>query len=67
MADHKSVDALPPPSLCPSCRSQDISTTSKNPADTSSYWRCAACGEIWNAERLQHATRQGSRGGWRRY
>jgi hypothetical protein len=31
----------------------------------SSYWRCGACGEIWNVERLKEATRQGGR--WRRY
>jgi transposase-like protein len=54
-----------PPTLCPFCRSHDISTTSKNP-DTASYWRCGACGEIWNVERLQQANRFGSRTGWRR-
>jgi transposase-like protein len=55
---------IPPPTICPFCRSHEISTTSKNP-DTASYWRCGGCGEIWNVERLQQASRQNSRAGWR--
>ena len=42
-----------PPDACPFCRSRDIATTSKA-VDASSYWRCTACGQIWNASRLQH-------------
>jgi len=66
VSDPGSQDArVAPPTLCPFCRSNDISTTSKNP-DTASYWRCGACGEIWNVERLQQASRYGGRSGWRR-
>ena len=38
------------PVACPTCRSTSIATTAKNP-DSGSYWRCAVCGEIWNASR----------------
>lgn len=56
--------AVAPPAFCPACRSKDISTTSKTP-DVASYWRCGACGEIWNVGRLQQASRFGARPGWR--
>jgi len=59
------LNRLAPPTLCPFCRSNDISTTSKKP-DTASYWRCGACGEIWNAGRLQQGDRYSGRAGWRR-
>jgi hypothetical protein len=36
--------------------SRDIKTTSKE-VNVSTYWRCAACGQIWNAGRLQHGRR----------
>jgi transposase-like protein len=65
VSDASPAVASASPSLCPFCRSNDISTTSKKP-DTASYWRCTACGEIWNVDRLQQANRYGSgRGGWR--
>jgi transposase-like protein len=35
---------------CPVCRSSSVSTTAKNP-DENSYWRCDACGEVWNVGR----------------
>lgn len=38
---------------CPFCHSRDVTTTSKEVND-STYWRCTACGQIWNAARLQH-------------
>ena len=41
-----------PPALCPTCRSTSIVTTAKRP-DADTYWRCTACGEIWNASRSQ--------------
>jgi ribosomal protein L37AE/L43A len=37
---------------CPFCRSTKVTTTSQK-ADAANYWRCEACGEIWNAGRLQ--------------
>jgi transposase-like protein len=40
------------PSTCPACNSPAISTTAKRP-DANSYWRCDACGEVWNARRRQ--------------
>ena len=43
-------DAAALPTVCPACRSAAISTTAKAP-DAASYWRCAGCGEIWNAGR----------------
>lgn len=38
------------PSACPGCRSRSITTTARKP-DENSYWRCDACGEVWNAGR----------------
>lgn len=52
------------PSRCPTCRSDDILTTSKV-ASADAYWRCCACGEVWNAGRSRTAGRDG-RGGFRR-
>ena len=42
------------PTRCPACRSSSITTTAKSP-DTSSYWRCTSCGEIWNVSRRDGA------------
>jgi transposase-like protein len=46
-----------PPANCPFCRSTIIKTTSEK-ADTTSYWRCEKCGEVWNAGRLPTGSRQ---------
>jgi hypothetical protein len=40
------------PTSCPFCRALDPKTTSKT-LDESTYWRCLACGEIWNPGRLK--------------
>ncbi len=50
------------PATCPKCDSSSITTTAKDP-DSSSYWRCKNCGEIWNGSR----SRVGRNGGraWR--
>ena len=48
----ESITPVAPPGFCPSCRSTDLTTTSKT-IDTYSYWRCRACGEIWNAGRRE--------------
>lgn len=37
--------------LCPVCRSNQVSTTSKS-ITAATYWRCHGCGEIWNQSRL---------------
>lgn len=47
------------PASCPACRSSRIVTTEKSP-DAESYWRCTACGEVWNDARRQ-APRSGVR------
>ena len=38
---------------CPFCRSPKVKTkTAAGKVDADSYWRCEACGEMWNAGRL---------------
>lgn len=49
-----------PPTACPVCKSRDLTTTSKT-VTSASYWRCRACGEVWNAERVAAATGFGPR------
>jgi transposase-like protein len=44
------------PKACPFCRSSDLTTSSKE-INVSTYWRCTACGQIWNAGRLQRGGR----------
>ena len=44
------------PKTCPFCRSLNVKTTGKE-VNASTYWRCAACGQIWNDGRLQHGRR----------
>jgi transposase-like protein len=46
------------PSHCPTCRSRDLVTTGKI-VNADSYWRCNACGEVWNAGRLRAANPYG--------
>jgi ribosomal protein L37AE/L43A len=41
-----------PPKKCPECDSPRVTTTSKA-ITASTYWRCEACGEIWNVGRRQ--------------
>lgn len=50
------------PASCPTCRSSSITTTAKIP-DSSSYWRCTKCGEIWNDSRRDVSRHGGDR--WR--
>ena len=40
------------PTACPFCRSPQITTASEK-VDASAYWRCEACGEMWNLGRLR--------------
>lgn len=37
---------------CPFCRSDRVGTTSKSIGEET-YWRCRACGQIWNPSRLR--------------
>jgi transposase-like protein len=53
----QSPEAGVAPKTCPFCNSVDVKTTSKE-VNAATYWRCASCGQIWNASRLSH--------GWRR-
>jgi transposase-like protein len=43
---------------CPFCRSAKVTTTSKT-HDASAYWRCEACGQVWNVGRNRPANRFG--------
>jgi transposase-like protein len=42
--------AVTAPTHCPTCRSQDVTTASKI-VNSETYWRCGACGDVWNAGR----------------
>jgi hypothetical protein len=48
----------PPPPVtpvtCPFCGAGTIKAASEK-VDASSYWRCVACGEMWNLNRMQTA------------
>jgi hypothetical protein len=37
--------------LCPFCQKGPVTTTSKQ-LNAATYWRCQACGQIWNPARL---------------
>jgi hypothetical protein len=50
------ADDAAPPARCPACRSQDVTTTSKV-ASVDAYWRCGACGEVWNVARHRAGSR----------
>jgi len=47
---------ITPPSHCPTCRSRNISTVSKV-VTAASYWRCEACGDVWNVGRRNEGDR----------
>jgi hypothetical protein len=51
-----STEAIVAPTACPFCNSVDVTTTSKA-VNVSTYWRCIACGQIWNVGRLQYGHR----------
>jgi predicted Zn finger-like uncharacterized protein len=58
--DHRTEQTKPddgaPPTRCPACRSQDVTTTSKV-ASADAYWRCGSCGEVWNVGRHRAGSR----------
>jgi transcription elongation factor Elf1 len=56
----EATEGIVAPKACPFCNSVDVATTSKT-VNVSTYWRCSACGEIWNAGRVQHGRRTPSR------
>ncbi len=49
------------PIACPACKSPDITTASKA-ITAATYWRCVACGELWNVGRREVRDRS-----WPRY
>lgn len=49
-----------PLSRCPACQSQNLVTADKK-IDAHTYWRCKACGEVWNAQRLEAGNRNAYR------
>jgi transposase-like protein len=49
-------EAIVAPKDCPFCQSVEVTTSSKE-VNASTYWRCTACGQIWNVGRLQHGQR----------
>jgi hypothetical protein len=52
------------PLACPTCGSRDL-TTASTVVTVETYWRCVACGEIWNVAR-HGASRYQSSGAFRR-
>ena len=49
------------PEACPFCQSKAVGTLAKVITD-STYWRCQACGEMWNPQRLERTTLPPRRG-----
>lgn len=47
----KTEAATSTPTACPTCRSVDVTTTAGKAITPESYWRCMACGEMWNHAR----------------
>ncbi len=54
--DYRDSKATVAPECCPVCKSGELSTTSKT-IDEATYWRCHACGEVWNASRRKEPER----------
>jgi len=46
-----------PPKACPFCRSAQVVATGKSVSDAT-YWRCEACGELWNPSRAEQLPRR---------
>lgn len=52
-ADDAAAASRVTPASCPFCQSPNVKTkTAAGKVDPDSYWRCEACGEMWNAGRL---------------
>ena len=56
---------VPDPTVCPFCGSTKIAAPLKK-VDTSTYWRCEACNEMWNVGRHKAAGAGSYRGHWNR-
>ena len=59
-----SSPVAPAPAACPFCRSARIGTAGEK-ITSSTYWRCEACGEMWNEDRLRSAAGYSYPGRWR--
>jgi transposase-like protein len=54
------MSAMPdpsPPPVCPFCQKGPVTTTSKQ-QNEATYWRCHACGQIWNPGRMAAIQKQ---------
>jgi ribosomal protein L37AE/L43A len=64
--DHNSSGREEPvrrPDSCPFCQSGAVGTLAKV-ITASTYWRCQACGEVWNLGRLTQTNRGPRRRSW---
>jgi hypothetical protein len=52
-SEHVEAEPLQP-TRCPTCGGRQIVTASKT-IDRDTYWRCVACGEVWNRDRCRSA------------
>jgi len=50
-------DRVPRPTHCPECRSKSFGTLAKV-VTVDTYWRCQACGMVWNEARCQASAPQ---------
>ena len=64
-ANLEEIEPITAPSQCPTCRSKDVTTTSKA-VSASTYWRCTACGDVWNVQRRRDAGRYSYPSQWGR-
>jgi transposase-like protein len=53
---HLSPDSEHRPDACPFCRAKAIGTLAKV-ITTRTYWRCQACGEVWNVANLRSTSK----------
>jgi hypothetical protein len=56
-------EPTPAPTACPFCQSTKITTPSEK-VDANTYWRCDACGQMWNVGRQRTTNRNQSGGRW---
>jgi len=48
-------EAVERPQACPACQSKAVGTLAKS-ITAATYWRCQACGEVWNVGRRRSAS-----------
>ena len=57
------AEPTPTPTACPFCQSSKI-TTPNEKVDANTYWRCDACGQMWNVARQRTTNRNQFGGRW---